>query len=435
VSTAKPKRYSLVHVVVVAALWGAAITAAIFLFLNRRAAEGPPPPLADAHGTPIHTPNTPHAPPGPARPPRVAPPPAGPPLSYRGDRRHTGRSAYRGPTTANLRWRFVTENPAHVDDPAISAQPVIAPDGTIYIGSHDHYFYALTPEGQVRWRKDLGNRIYSTALVDADGNVYVGSDDDFLFAYTSTGTLRWKLPTEGDADSGITQAPDGSLRFAAGSDLWAVKTDGTVMWRFRARSKIYSTPAVDDDGTTYVGSQDDQVYAVAPDGAMRWSYTSRKDVDGAPVIGDDGTVFVGGDDGKIVALDAQGRPKWSVSVDGYVRAAVGLGLDGSVIVGTFGPRPRIVALEAATGATRWFFPVTIADSAEVGISSSPLIDRDGNVYCGAHDDFLYALDGEGHLRWVLETGGDVDSAPVLGPDGTLYVGSDDGILYALHDPA
>lgn len=433
-SLAKPKGYSLVHVVVVGALWGAAFTSALYLYFNRRIEEGTAAPLADASGTPIHTPAGPRAAPRPSKRPHVAPPPAGPPLSFRGDRRHTGRSPYAGPTTATVRWRFVTENPAHLDDMAISAQPVIAPDGTIYIGAHDHYFYAIGPEGRLRWKKDLGDRIYSTALVDGDGNVYVGSDDEFVFAFTAAGTLRWKLATEGDADSGITQAPDGSLRFSAGSDLWAVKTDGTVLWRFRATAKIYSAPAIDDDGTTYVGSQDDLVYAVAPDGAMRWSFRMRKDVDGGPAIGDDGTVYVGGDDGKVVALDAQGRPKWSVAVNGYVRAPVGLGLDGSIIVGTFGPRPRIIALEAATGAERWFFPVTIADSAEVGISSSPLIDRDGNVYCGAHDDFLYALDGEGHLRWVLETGGDVDSAPVLGPDGTLYVGSDDGILYAVKDP-
>ncbi len=419
---------------VLGALWGAALTATVFVWLGRRAAEGPPTPLADARGTPIHTPDGPHAAPTQVRRPHVPPPPAGPPLAFRSDRRHTGRSPYAGPTTATIRWRFVTDNPSHFDDEAISAQAVISPDGTIYIGSHDHFFYALDADGQVRWKKDLGDRIYSTALVDAEGNVYVGSDDDFVFAFTSTGTLRWKLATEGDADSGLAQAPDGSLRFAAGSDLWAVKTDGTVLWRFRARSKLYSAPAIDADGTAYVGSQDDNVYAVAPDGAMRWSYRMRKDVDGGPAIGDDGSVIVGGDDGTVVALDERGRPKWSTPVGGYVRAPVGLGLDGTVVVGIFGPRPRILSLDGATGAVRWFFPVTIADSAEVGISSSPLIDRDGNVYCGAHDDFLYALDDTGHLRWVLEAGGDVDSAPVLGPDGTLYVGADDGILYALKDP-
>ncbi len=426
------RKKTLVRVLVLGAIWAGALAATVFLWLGRREREGVLAPLVDARGTPIHTPEGPRAAPRPPRAPRVAAPPEGPPRGFRGDRRHTGRSPYAGPATATLRWRFVTENPENHDDPAISAQAVLGPDGTIYVGAHDHYFYALTPDGQLRWKYDLGDRIYATAFVDAaTGDVFVGSDADALFAFSSAGTLRFRLPTEGDLDTAITEAPDGSLRFAAGNDLWAVKKDGRVLWRFRARAKIYAAPAVDEDGTTYVGAQDDRVYAIAPDGAMRWSYRAGKDVDGGPAVGDDGTVYVGGDDGKVVALDAQGRPRWTTAVGGYVRAPVGLGLDGSVLVGTFGPRPRIVALDAVNGAERWFFPVTIADSAEVGISSSPLIDRDGNVYCGAHDDYLYAIDAEGHLRWVLETGGDVDAAPVLGPDGTLYVGSDDGVLYAV----
>ncbi len=425
------RRPTLTRVLVLGALWGGALTATVFLWLGRREAEGPPTTLVDARGTPIHTPDGPRAAPRTSRASRVATPPAAEPRGFRGDRRHTGRSPHRGPASAELRWRFVTENPDHHDDPAISAQPVLAADGTIYVGAHDHYFYALTPDGALRWKRDLGDRVWATAFVDDAGNVYVGSDADFLYALSPTGALLWKLPTEGDVDTAVAQAPDGTLRVAAGSDLWAVRTNGTVLWRFRARAKIYAAPAIDEDGTTYVSAQDDHVYAISEDGVMRWSFRAGKDVDGGPAVGDDGTVYVGGDDGKVVALDARGRPRWTTSVGGYVRAPVGLGLDGSVLVGTFGPRPRIVALDGATGAERWYFPVTIADSAEVGISSAPLIDRDGNVYCGAHDDFLYAIDAEGRLRWVLETGGDVDSAPVLGPDGTLYVGSDDGVLYAV----
>jgi outer membrane protein assembly factor BamB len=56
------------------------------------------------------------------------------------------------------------------------------------------------------------------------------------------------------------------------------------------------------------------------------------------------------------------------------------------------------------------------------------------VVFGSQDDRLYALDSEGHHRWSLELGGDVDSSPVLAADGTLYVGSDDGRLYAIGTP-
>jgi outer membrane protein assembly factor BamB len=90
-----------------------------------------------------------------------------------------------------------------------------------------------------------------------------------------------------------------------------------------------------------------------------------------------------------------------------------------------------VSLDGRTGEVVWYFPVTVTDSSEVGVHSGPLVDRGGNVYVGAHDDYLYALTSDGQLRWILGARGDVDSSPVLVPDGTLLVGADDGILYAI----
>jgi outer membrane protein assembly factor BamB len=352
---------------------------------------------------------------------------------FRNDRRHTGRSPYVGPTTATVAWTVVT-------GATISAQPVVGDDGTVYVGSHDHFFYAVDPTGRVKWKRDLGHRVYSTAYVDTHGNTYVGSDGETdgsgaaFWSFDAHGDQRWKLLTEGDADTGVTPSPDGSvLYFAAGSDLWAVTTDGNARWRFRAESKIYSTPCVDDDGTVYVGAQDDFVYAIASDGRLRWRAHGGDDYDSSIVLGDDGTVWASGDDRKVRALTRDGQQRWEYDAQGYVRGTVALGLDGSVLVPTYGPRPRLVALAPDHTGMRWFFPVTVADSAEVGIQSSPTVDHDGNVYVGAHDDYIYALTPEGELRWAYQTHGDVDSSPAIAPDGTLYVGSDDHGLYAFHD--
>ena len=48
---------------------------------------------------------------------------------------------------------------------------------------------------------------------------------------------------------------------------------------------------------------------------------------------------------------------------------------------------------------------------------------------------LYCLEPDGHLRWSVELGGDVDSSPTLAADGTIFVGSDDRKLYALRAPS
>ena len=131
------------------------------------------------------------------------------------------------------------------------------------------------------------------------------------------------------------------------------------------------------------------------------------------------------------AVDRDGNRRWRTHLDGYVRAPVALGRNGDVIAAVYGPTPRVVSLDAADGELRWYFPVTVSDSSEVGIASGPLVDVDGNLYFGAHDDYVYSLSGDGDLRWIHELGEDIDSAPVLREDGALIIGCDDGFLYAI----
>jgi outer membrane protein assembly factor BamB len=358
---------------------------------------------------------------------RIPPPPAAPPATYRFGPRHTARSPFAGPSSSTVAFKIET-------DGRITAQAAVAADGTVYVGSHDQHLYALTGHGRLKWKRDLGGRIYSTPHVDGEGHVYVGSDGDAVFSFAADGRLRWKLATSGDADTGLTPAPDGRLVFAAGPAVYAVKLDGTLAWRFEASAKVFAAPAVADDGTIYVGSQDDHFYGLSADGEKRWAYQTGGDNDSSPAIGDDGTVYFGSDDGNVYALRPEGRLRWSTDVGGYVRAPLALTLDGTVLAGVIGPRPAVIALDAVTGGEIWRFPVTVADSPQLGVASGPIVDRDGNIYFGAHDDFLYSLTSGGALRWFFEAGADVDAPPILGPDGTLYVGSDDRHLYAFRSP-
>ena len=351
---------------------------------------------------------------------------AGPPRTARGDRRHTGRSDAAGPGSPTLLYRASVHG-------NVAGQAVVDAEGNAWVGSLNHHVYAFDPSGTERWNRDLGGPVYVTPALDAAGErLYVGADSDFFFCLdAATGEVVWHLRTEGDVDTGIALAPDGSIVFAAGEDVWSVASDGTPRWRFHARIKIYSAPAIDDEGTVYVGAQDDFLYAIASDGRLRWRVDTDDDVDGAPVIGDDGTIYVGGDNRLVLALDRDGHELWRAEVGGYVRASLALGRNGDILVPVFGPHPRMLSLDAATGEERWSFSVDAGSSSDLGVGSAPVVDRDGNIYFGADDSFLYAISPLGALRWVYETGDRVDSDPVLGLDGTLYVGSDDDHLYAI----
>jgi outer membrane protein assembly factor BamB len=64
--------------------------------------------------------------------------------------------------------------------------------------------------------------------------------------------------------------------------------------------------------------------------------------------------------------------------------------------------------------------------------SSPAIGPDGTIYVGSQDDYLYAVNHDGTLKWRLQTGGVVRSSPAIAADGTIYVGSYDNHLYAIN---
>ena len=403
------------------ALWGAALTCVVFLYLNRRNDRRVETHVGTQSGA-LRTPETRAEKVSAARPSTPKSPST--PSMFRLDAHHSGESAFVGPSSPEPAFTFKTGG-------AISAQPVQDADGNSYFGSHDHFFYCVGNDGKLRWKRDLGDRVYGTAFVDANGNSYVGSDADAIVSFDKTGTLRWKLLTEGDADSGILPTPDGHLVAAAGHHLWNFALDGTVNWRFEARGKIFSTPAVDTDGTIYVGSQDHMLYALAPDGRMRWAYATGGDVDSSPAIDARGNIYVGSDDKAIHSVARDGNARWVTKLNGYVRSAISIGSDGTVYAGTFGPTPELAALDADTGKERWHFAVAEVESPDVGIAASVLIDAQGFLYFGAVDDYLYALTHDGHLRWVFHTTGDVDSSPILSPNGQLFFGSDDGFLYAL----
>jgi outer membrane protein assembly factor BamB len=314
----------------------------------------------------------------------------------------------------------------------IEAMPAITSEGDVVVASLSGKVARLSPTGGVVWTADLGERVYASPLLLGDA-VLLGSDAKrFVGLSLATGKARFRLDVDGEADTSAAETPGGALVFAAGRVLYGIRPDGAVRFRLKLPRKIYGAPTVADDGTVYVGAQDHRLYAITPEGAVRWSRDLGADVDCAPALGDDGTVYAGSDAGQVVAFDPGGDERWRVPVGGFVRGGLTVGRGGTVLAGTYGPGPRVVALDAATGAERWSFAVQGSGAAEFGIHGAPLEDVDGDLFFGAQDDSVYALDPTGKLLWTFATHGDVDAPLAIGPGGVLYAGSDDGRLYALY---
>lgn len=95
-------------------------------------------------------------------------------------------------------------------------QLVIGSDGTLFAGAESsHRFYAINPDGTVKWISTPGKYGYSVAAAGSDGTVYV-TDRDTLYALDPTGQRLWEF-------RGCKGAP-----LIVGDRVYVETKDGTV---------------------------------------------------------------------------------------------------------------------------------------------------------------------------------------------------------------
>ena len=121
-----------------------------------------------------------------------------------------------------------------------------------------------------------------------------------------------------------------ALDGATGAKQWESLTGSYVY------SGVFSSPAIGEDGTIYIGSLDRKVYALnGATGAKQWEFVTGGLVRSSPAIGIDGTIYVGSNDGKIYALDGKtGVKKWEFKTKAEVWSSPAIGIDGSVYIGS-----------------------------------------------------------------------------------------------------
>jgi len=204
---------------------------------------------------------------------------------------------------------------------------------------------------------------------------------------TNNGTLKWKFKTDYPIRSSPAIAEDGTIYVGSDDDyLYAIDPHGTLKWKFKTAYVVSSSPAIANDGTIYVGSEDDYLYAINPDGTLKWKYGAGDEIYSSPAISEDGTIYVVALGGfYLYAINPDGTLKWKFE----------------------------------TGDKIWF---------------SPAISEDGTIYVGSWDHCLYAINPNGTLKWKcdLETYGPIFSSPSIGPNGTIYVRAGSSYYDDLH---
>lgn len=189
------------------------------------------------------------------------------------DPKHTNNSPYDlGKNKKDALWSYKT-------GASIESSPAIGPNGAIYVGSHDGYFYAFEKSGQLKWkvkltepsfdpRWNISKAMMASPTVASDGTIYINTASKFLHALNPDGSEKWRFPINWNNDfwNSPNVGPDGTIyigtaRFdgASGqSGLYAINPDGTKKWFAREDSGITVVPAIADDGTVIYGAANTQ---------------------------------------------------------------------------------------------------------------------------------------------------------------------------------
>jgi len=223
------------------------------------------------------------------------------------------------PATANpdgeLIWKLQVGKSARASAPAIDTSNDASRRGTIYIGTTDGMLYALTsdlnppPTGQVKWSLKVGgvNRNNSSPSIADNGTIYIGTSTG-IAAVSPGGNLLWSFNAESPVSATPAIGADGTIYFGAKKkSFYAVTPAGILKWKLEGlNGEFRASPAIGANGKIYAAGGK-SVYCFNDNGAtgsIRWEFTLEKPIQwSSPAIGEGNTLYIGSIDKHLYALE------------------------------------------------------------------------------------------------------------------------------------
>ena len=244
------------------------------------------------------------------------------------------------------------------------------------------------------------------------------------------GKLKWKFK----AESRIRSSPivhngvvyfGSSLRTRKGKlpYLYAVDSEtGKMLWKFKTETSINNSPVIDGK-TIYVGDNYKTLYAIDLDThKLKWVFKAKEDFDLASPIVIDQKLYIGNMDDNFYALDLKqnGLDIWTFKANRGIMEAAAY-QDGILF---FTSNRKLWAVKAKNGEKLWYY------KAKKYFYGTPAI-ADDIVYIGNKKKMLHAIDmASGKLKWSFKAQGVIRTTPAITED-TIFFGSDKDAFYAL----
>lgn len=335
-------------------------------------------------------------------------------------------------------WQFATgdRNDSDLRRPTITNAPAVGADGTVYVSSTDNFFYALNPDGSLKWRTATeGYSDSSTSAVAPDGTIYFGTLTGNIYALNPDGSIRWTIaPGTSPYLAAPAIAADGTLYIKqAAGELRAISASGTELWSYLiAGEGSYAGPAVTTDGTIIQPANDGAIHALSPAGDLLWKFqpqtaSATDDASGiytSPSIDQLGNIYASSLNGTVFSITDKGELRWvfrTPEAGENVSSSLALG-DGRAYFASYGG--FLYALDQTSGAMVWRSSIEAQAR-----SSSAAIGSDGSIVVGSYANKLFRFSSDGQQIRAWSAGNWFRSSPVIA-NGRVYVGNGDGKVYA-----
>jgi outer membrane protein assembly factor BamB len=193
-----------------------------------------------------------------------------------------------------------------------------------------------------------------------------------------------------------------------------------LKWSYDCHGSLYSSPAVDYQGSVYIASTDNNLYSLNSGGSLKWSYAAGDYIQSSPSLDRFGRVYVGGGySNSILAFDLSGVMEWSYRAGNVAVSPMTCDDDGRVFTGFY---DNNIYVFNRNGAVLWSYSVGPSPYGPVALDQSL-----GIAYCATTNGRLRAFTTGGALTWSYNVGGAIYSSPAVA-GGSVYIGSIDNRL-------
>jgi len=298
----------------------------------------------------------------------------------------TDNNLYSIDPDGEIEWRYETNGP-------IYASPAVDGIGNVYTGSADQHFYSINRNGQLNWEHDLGSTVNSSPTIIhplTPTTIYQTTQNGQLHSFYSTGSNNWStdplqygisfsspavmhdnkiaVSTLGrslswssgklyvinpngsthcsydtgfyqgngarnsvsiTSDNNIVMATKDSMSWGPGR-LFIIDQDCNHVCHTGDINHLYSSPAITEDGTIYIGT-DNGLYAFNESCQTQWTAYTGSITYSTPAIANNGKIYVGSDNGNLYAITPDGDIDWQYDLEEQLGSPI-IGANGQLYI-------------------------------------------------------------------------------------------------------